>query len=118
MSLTWGVINAVPRLSGFWIVSRVPSMDCAMPCTLSSTLDVSTREVEIDPADRDAPTSVPEMPTSEPEVLISDWEVSVREASMLRALVLIDSSEAVASATWPRIGFKAVSMSDRAELMV
>lgn len=98
-ALTCGVIKAVPRLSAFCADSSVSSIDWARPKMVNSTLEVSTNEVEIAPADWEAPTSVPEVFPSDPDVLISDWEVSVNEASTLCAELRIDCNDVVVSAT-------------------
>ena len=58
----------------------------------------------MDDTDWEAPIRTPEVLTSDPEVFTSEAEVSFNDASMACAVPRIDTSEAVASATWPRIG--------------
>src|SRR5579884_188014 len=118
MSLTWGVIRAVPRLSALWMVSRVPSMEWVMPWTLSSTEEVSMSEEEIEDAEPVTPVRVVDTVARALEVEVSEVEVSVSEVSIPRAVPRMETREAVASATCPRMGLRAVSMSVREELMV
>jgi hypothetical protein len=73
--------------------------------------------MDIVAAGREAWSSIPEVPANDLDMLARDDEVSFKEALMPRVESLIDISDALALATWPRIGLRAVSMLVRLALI-
>jgi hypothetical protein len=85
-------------------------------CSLWDRIDdTSDRDCEALP---NAPEVLTSDQTSDPGVLISDWAVSFNEPSIFCADPRIDCNEPLMSPTRPGIGFKAMSMSASAELIV